>query len=249
MARTKTQPRTSRTSKTKASDVGITADLAKKILQADLARIVQKVKDKKPLTAPERNLMSQMANEEGADMERTTAVEEVPDHVPSISSLAGILGVSRRSIQLWRKKFANEIPANRTNGDYDVAAWREFLRRKGLKEGRPDEDEDEEDLDSLKKRDLRARAEEREFKVKILMGEYVHREDVREEVASLVAETIKLLRDKLENELPPVCAGLDALRIRAENARVVDEICDLLHRGEIDGIHDPQDDDGEGDDE
>ena len=234
MASKKNQPKRPPPAAKKAASAAasIPPDLARKVLQADLARIIQKVKDKKPLSAPERNLMSQMAEDVPADPDETPEV--TPDHVPSVAALAGILGVSRRSIQLWRRKYASEIPSNRTNGDYDVAAWREFVRRKGLKEGRPLDDEDDgEDLESLKKRDLRARAEEREFKVKILTGEYLHKEDVRESVAALVAETIKLLRDKFENELPPVCAGLDAVRIRTENARVVDEICELLHRGDV----------------
>jgi hypothetical protein len=184
--------------------------------------------------------MSQMADAEVmADESRTTTgsaktVEQTPDHVASVSALAGILGVSRRSIQLWRRKYPSEIPSNRTNGNYDVVAWREFVRRKGLKESAAIEsDDDGEDMESLKKRDLRARAEEREFKLSVIKGDYLHKEDVRESIAALVAETIKLMRDKLENELPPVCAGLDAVRIRTENARVVDEICELLHREDV----------------
>ena len=220
----------------------LTPDLARKVLQADLGRILQKVKDRKPLSAPERNLMSQMADAEATtDTASRSAtgsaktIEQTPDHVASVSALAGILGVSRRSIQLWRRKYASEIPSNRTNGDYDVAAWREFVRRKGLKEGvsAGSDDDDGEDMESLKKRDLRARAEEREFKLSVIKGDYLHKEDVRESIAALVAETIKLMRDKLENELPPVCAGLDAVRIRTENARVVDEICELLHREDV----------------
>jgi hypothetical protein len=208
----------------------LTPDLARKVLQADLGRILQKVKDRKPLSAPERNLMSQMA----ADESPPPTTNETPDHVASVSALAGILGVSRRSIQLWRRKYPSEIPSNRTNGNYDVVAWREFVRRKGLKESTTIEnDDDGEDMESLKKRDLRARAEEREFKLSVIKGDYLHKEDVRESIAALVAETIKLMRDKLENELPPVCAGLDAVRIRTENARVVDEICELLHREDV----------------
>ena len=226
----KNQPKT-RAPKVSEPKAGtISPDLARKVLQADLGRIMQKVKDRKPLSAPERNLMSQMAA--GEESKPPPRAEQTPDHVPSVTALAGILGVSRRSIQMWRRKYASEIPSNRTNGNYDVAAWREFVRRKGLKEGSADDDDDGEDMESLKKRDLRARAEEREFKVSILMGDYLHKEDVRESIGALVAETIKLLRDKLENELPPVCAGLDAVRIRAENSRVVDAICELLHKGE-----------------
>lgn len=225
MALKKNQPRSAKS--VKQPDGIISPDLARKVLNADLARILQKVKDKKPLSAPERNLMSQMA-----DKTVTDTPDRTPDHVPSVAALAGILGVSRRSIQLWRKKYP-DIPKNRTNGNYDVVAWREFVKRKGLKENSEVEDDDEEDIDSLKKRDLRARAEEREFKLAILRGDYLHKEDVQEGITALVAEAIKLLRDKLENELPPVCAGLDAVRIRAETSRVVDAICELLHRGDL----------------
>ena len=43
-----------------------------------------------------------------------------------------------------------------------------------------------------------------------------------------VKDAIKLLRDKLENELPPILSGLDAVRIRREMERVVDEYCAVM---------------------
>lgn len=221
----------------------ITPEMAQKLLDHDVARIVQKVKAKKPLTAPERNLLSQMADREEGD---TGPIERTPDHVKTVSALAGVLGISRRSIQLWRKKFSGEIPKNRTNGDYDVVAWRAFVKRKGLKEHPEEADtdpQDADDMDSLKKRDLRARAEEREFKLAVLRGDYIAADEVKESIAALVAETIKMLRDKFENELPPVCAGLDAVRIRAEASRAIDDVCELLHRGEASQVEVDDDDD------
>jgi hypothetical protein len=217
--------------------------MAQKLLDHDVARIVMKVKEKKPLTAPERNLLAQMADrEEGSD----APITRTPDHVTTVTALAGILGVTRRSIQKWRKKYVGEIPKNRTNGDYDVVAWRAFVKRRGLKEHPEEADQDPEDADdmeSLKKRDLRAKAEEREFKLSVLRGDFIAADEVRESIAALVAETIKMLRDKFENELPPVCAGLDAVRIRAEASRAIDEVCDLLHRGEATEVEDLEDDD------
>lgn len=218
----------------------LSPEVAQKLLEADMARILQKVRDKKPLTAPERNLLQQRA---AGGVGEGEVVEQTPDHVSSIAALCGVLGIDRKTYYNWKKKFSNEIPANRTNGSYDVAAWREFIRRKGLIEGfdSTDDEEDGEDLDALKRRDLKAKAREREFKLEILKKEYLHKDDVREAVTSLVQETIKLIRDKLENELPPVCAGLDAVRIRQENSRVIDEVCEILHQGGDIG--------GEGDDE
>jgi hypothetical protein len=221
----------------------LTPDMAQKLLDHDIARIVMKVKGKKPLTAPERNLLAQMADrEEGSE----DPITRTPDHVTTVTALAGILGVTRRSIQKWRKKYASEIPKNRTNGDYDVVAWRAFVKRKGLKEHPEEADEDPEDaddMDSLKKRDLRARAEEREFKLSVLRGDFIAADEVRESIAALVAEAIKMLRDKFENELPPVCAGLDAVRIRAEASRAIDDVCSLLHRGEATRVEIDDDDD------
>lgn len=222
----------------------LSADDAQRILKADLANIVAKVKEKKRLTAHERNLLSQYANSTGAE----EPIAPTPSHVTTVTALAGILGVTRRAIQKWRKRYADEIPQNRTNGDYDVAAWRELLRRKGLKDGSGEdgENDDPEDMESLKKRDLRAKAEEREFKLSVLKGDYIAKDEVRESINALVAEAIKMIRDKFENELPPVCAGLDAVRIREEASRAIDGVCELLHRGQASA---PADDEEDEDDE
>lgn len=213
----------------------LTADQAKQVLAADMARILNKVKDKMPLTGPERSLLDQIARQDEVTGGVAGSEELIPDVVPSIAALCGILGVDRKTYYNWKKRFGGEIPANRTNGSYDVLAWQAFVRRKGLIEGfdSTDDEEDGEDIDSLKRRDLKAKAMEREFKLEILRKDYLHKDDVREAITRMVNEAIKLIRDKLENELPPVCAGLDALRIREENSRVVDEFCETIHKGGI----------------
>lgn len=205
-------------------------ELAQKMLDADVARILKKVREKRPLTSSERNFLEQRTSQK---IPSRHGVDESPDFVTSVAALCGVLGVDRTTYYYWRKKFGDDIPVNRTNGSYDVLAWKEFIKRKGLVHGfdTVDDDEDEEDLDSLKKRDLKARAEEREFKVSVLKGDYIHKDDVQESIQALVSESIKLLRDKFENELPPVCAGLDAIGVREENSKAIDEVCKILHEG------------------
>lgn len=208
-----------------------TPDEAKRILQADLAKLVQKAKDpNKRLTVAERNMLHQLAA--STEEENANALAD-PALVPSIAALCGVLGVTRETYYDWTRKFPKDVPANTTNGSYDVAAWREFAKRNNLKGGTPDESDetDLETLEGLRKEDLRVKIEERNFKLAILRQDFLSREDVRDEIVRLVSSSIKLLRDRFENELPPVCAGLDAVRLRAENAKAIDEVCAILQGG------------------
>ena len=203
-------------------------DVAKKILSADLAKIVKKAKDPTArLTVSERNLLSQMAAGENPIEDKEIA----PSFVTSIAALCGVLGVDRKTYYRWKKKFGDKIPKNRTNGTYDVTAWREFMIKHNLADSAlttTTTEEEQEDLDTLKRKDLDVKVREREFKLSVLRGDYVHTEDVREEWTMQVKDAIKLLRDKLENELPPILSGLDAVRIRREMERVVDEYCAVM---------------------
>lgn len=211
----------------KEPKTSFTPEEAKRLLQADLAKIVAKSKDpNKRLTAAERNLLIQYAQAESPDSIELAA----PSFAKSIAELCGILGVTRETYYDWKRKYPNDLPPNTTNGQYDVAAWRLFASERGLKGGEPNRD-DPETLEDFRKEDLKIKIEERELKVAILRQDFIDREDVREAITGLVAGTIKLLRDRFENELPPVCAGLDAARIQKENAAAIDEVCRLLQEG------------------
>lgn len=221
---------TKRTKSKKTPEASCLSEKARKVLEEEISAIRKKVEAGKRITVAERNQLHQFAS---SDEEALADSLASPATVPSIAALCGVLGISRDTFYKWRKKFPKEIPQNQTNGQYDVAAWRAFAKKNNLKGGDEDEtsEEDKETLEELKKEDLRIKIEERNFKLAILRQDFIAREDVREEISKLVAGAIKLLRDRFENELPPVCAGLDAVRIRKENANAIDEVCRLLQEG------------------
>ena len=145
----------------------------------------------------------------------------------TIVELAAALGVTRRTINNWRKIPGAPEPAS--NGSHNVSAWRDFVRANSLKGG---EDSVGARTDALKARKLLAEVEERELRVAVKKGEYLPTEEVRRSWLVLVGKAIALMRAKFENELPPIMSGLDAQGIREEASRAIDEICSILHTGE-----------------
>jgi DNA-binding transcriptional MerR regulator len=139
-------------------------------------------------------------------------------YAKNIVELANILGVTRRTLNHWRKM--DGAPKALSNGQYDVSAWREFVRLNGLKGGRELGGANQE---ALKARRLLVDIEERELRLAIRRGEYLHREVVREAVNAAVSQLFAILHKRLEDELPPLCVGRDAVAIRAENAKALDE--------------------------
>ena len=73
--------------------------------------------------------------------------------------------------------------------------------------------------------------DDRELRVAIRKGEHIALEEVRGEWTLRVARATNLLRNKFENELPPILSGLDATGIQAECRRAIDEELAALHQG------------------
>lgn len=199
-----------------ASVKEITAEDAERILNSDFANIVRKVAAGKTLTVAERaRVQARAAGSTDATAYAKTVVE-----------LANLLGVTRRTINSWQKMAGAPKPLS--NGLFPVAEWREFVRVRGLKTNQPVTTNEE----ALKARKLLAEVEERELKVAIRKGEYVLLEDVRRTWLTQVGKAVALLRAKFESELPPILSGKDALGIRGECTRAIDEVCRMLHGGE-----------------
>ncbi|MDP0498691.1 MAG: hypothetical protein Q7P63_01205 [Verrucomicrobiota bacterium JB022] len=191
---------------------GLHEEAAKKILQKDYENLVRKVASGKTLTATERALVEA----------RLVGSNQSTARAGSIAELAEALGVNRRTITNWRK--LKGAPKTATNGQHDVAAWREFVRTKGLK-GK----EAASDVDALKRRRMEIDVEEREFRLSVRRGQYVAIDEVRQIWTTEVNKAIALLRQKFESELPPVLSGMDAVAIRQECARAIDEVCETLN--------------------
>ena len=190
----------------------IAPEIARKLLNRDFANLAQRVQRGGNLSRAERAMLQGMAV--GAGQTSTVAENYV--------ELAKFLGVTRRSLQNWRKR--KDAPKAMANGFHEVAAWREFMKRHGL-EGDPAGMDAE---SALRARKLLAEVEERELRLAVKKREYVALEEVRESWTTLVAKAKDLLRHKFELELPPILSGLDAVGIQAECAKALYEVFTIL---------------------
>jgi DNA-binding CsgD family transcriptional regulator len=198
----------------------VSPDIAKKLLTRDFTNLVARVQKGGKLTRAERAMLQSMATGTGA----------APTTAASYVELAAILGITRQSINTWKKR--KDAPQPAANGTHDVAAWREFMRRNDLKGGEP-ATQDAADLEtSLKARKLLAEVEERELRLGIRRGDFVAVEEVRQIWTEFVAQATAMLRKKFEQELPPILSGLDATGIQEEARRAIDEVLTILHQGE-----------------
>ena len=196
----------------------VSPDIAKKLLSRDFANLVGRVQKGGKLTRAERAMLQTLATGSGA----------TPATAASYVELAAILGVTRQSINNWKKR--KDAPKPAANGLHDVAEWREFMRRHDLKGSETTEPGDIES--SLKARKLLAEVEERELRLGIKRGDFVAVEEVRQAWTELVAQATSMLRKKFEQELPPILSGLDATGIQEEARRAIDEVLTILHQGE-----------------
>lgn len=191
---------------------------AKALQSADLERIQQKLRDGKELTASERRVLEITANADGIKNKK---------FADNIVELAEILGVHRKTIYEWKK--LDGAPKAQDNGLHDVAAWRAFVRAHELGPG----DAPSQDLNAIKARKLLAEAEIKEEQAAQIKGQTVTLDAVNRFMRRKVAGAVTLLRNKFENELPPILSGLDATGIRKECATAIDEVCQMLS-GEYD---------------
>ncbi len=138
----------------------VSPDIAKKLLTRDFANLVGRVQKGGKLTRTERAMLQSMA----------TGTGPAPATAASYVELAAVLGITRQSINTWKKR--KDAPKPAANGLHDVAAWQEFMRRNDLKGGEftPQAGDIE---TSLKARKLLAEVEERELRLGIRRGEYV----------------------------------------------------------------------------
>ena len=77
--------------------------------------------------------------------------------------------------------------------------------------------------EALKARKLLAEIEEKELRLAIRRGDYLSKEEVRRSILEGLGRMFSILHKRLEDELPPICCGKDAIGIREDNAKALDE--------------------------
>ena len=202
----------------------INSEQYSRIRKANVANILKKLKEGKTLS---RDDWSQIEDYKAKADKPIEDVTEIKKTAKSWVELAEVLGVARQTVDVWKKKPGSPKP--RSNGTHDVLKWVAFIKAEGLAAKGQSETPDEAEL---RLRKLFAEVEDRELKVLVRKGQFVPIDAVRERWLYHIGQANALLRNKLENELPPLLVGRDAVDIRKENARVVDEYIAIMNSGE-----------------
>ena len=180
-------------------------NIANRILDKDLENIVKKVASGKPLSSVERARVESAYVGKGKE----------PMYAKNLTELAGILEVSRPTINSWRK--IKGAPKVASNGSHSILKWREFIRKNELKEADTPEET------TLKLRKLLAEVCQAELKLKTMEGQYVSIEKIREVWTTHIGQVRSILESRLLNELPPLLTAMDAIQIREKLRDVLDE--------------------------
>lgn len=178
----------------------LTPETIEKLRKANMANLVKKLQSGKTLTAAESKLIDLAARGGDATGERVTTTK-----------LAEIFRVSLRSIKKWRTDKRDGIP-ERIDGLEDVKAWREWFAahpEAGYSNGkaRPDRE-------TLLCQKLEIEIAIKAIELDEATGELVSQSEVDEGLAAIGA-TIKAALQKMQNDLPPILEGLDAISIQA----------------------------------
>jgi hypothetical protein len=156
-------------------------------------------------------------------------VEDVnPKWATSQVQLAAILGVTRQTINNWKRHPG--CPGARANGQYLVEEWIGFVRDTGLECG----DDDEPAISgkgALEEEKLRLQNAKLRIELDRERARVLDRETTATKLRELIAEASTVLRSKFEVELPPRSAGRPATEICKLNKAAIDEVLVRLNRG------------------
>lgn len=143
--------------------------------------------------------------------------------VSSDEKLSKLFGHHRMSFSRWRAQHS-DAPRPRADGHHNVEAWRQWF------EAHP-EIKDQAAPVGARERKTLLECERLEFDIKVRKGKYLAADYVTRHNLELGTLLNSTLRTKLEDELPPILAGMTAPAIRLEMKKVHDEICRMMQEG------------------
>ena len=131
------------------------------------------------------------SGDEENDKIASKAVDSLPRFAKNQTELAGLLKIERKTIQRWRKE--PHFPKPAPNGTWDAHAVRDWALSRGKKTETGDTQE--EDKYNLEVRRLKAICERLELGLEVERGDYISKDDVYRQVATmLVSVKSQLLR-------------------------------------------------------
>jgi hypothetical protein len=195
----------------------LTVDQAQAVLRRNVANLVKKSSNGKALTPRELRVIAEFAGE------KATVISHDVEWVSSDAKLGEVLGHHRASFPRWRREFS-DAPRPRDNGEHNVGQWRKFFQ------GHPEIKSDAGPVEkaALEIEKLRQQCRRIKFDNDVADKKFLPLDRAVADVADL-AESLKAsLRTKLEDDLPPLLAGLPAPAIRVQMKKVNDELCRMM---------------------
>lgn len=160
------------------------------------------------------------------DFEQTGGIPEASgaEWVSSYEQLGEVLGCHRASFPRWRRSYS-DCPKARQDGCHSVAAWRTFFAAHPEIRGAGDITLE---MQRLELEDMRQTVRGAIFANDEREGFYTKNAIAVPEITKAVTEAKRLLRQKLEFELPTMTANKSLEEVRARNRAALDEICPTL---------------------
>lgn len=152
--------------------VSLTARQAETLLKADLANLAKKVQAGKMLSAHERNMLQSAI---------AGGVISNQEYAHTQDELAKLLGVTRKTIQRWRK--LKDRPEDKADGRMHVPSWRIF---KAQRQGEDETESEEQSPAHAKARQILLQNERLEMRILAEKGELVPKEIANQVFAKLL---------------------------------------------------------------
>jgi len=177
----------------------LTGDQLDQIKKKDIANLIGKVRQGKSLTAAERKILESAAGTDHVELE-----------LVSITRIAELFQVSRKTIYQWRNECRQGIP-EKVGTKEDVAAWRSWFAANpsaGHYDGKP-----RRDRETLLCEKLEVEIDIKKIELEVESGKFVSQESQRADgqKLGLVLQGMML---KMAGDLAPVLAGRPAGEVK-----------------------------------